>query len=84
MHLDAVQQMRRAAQAEFSDLPRMLSHGHTLSPYLVLNVNRSNVVHDTLEQVEGRHRGWGEGLEVSGEVCVCQKYWDGSCCDGQG
>ena len=61
MHLDALQQMRRAAQAEFSDLPRMLSLGHTLSPYLVLNVNRSNVVHDTLEQVKGMDMGWGEG-----------------------
>ena len=59
MHLDAVQQMRRAAQAEF-DIPRLFSHGQPLSPYLVLNVNRSNVVHDTLEQVKGMD-SWGEG-----------------------
>lgn len=52
MHLDAVQQMQRAAQAELNDVRRLLSGG--LSPYLVLNVNRSNVVHDTLEQVQPR------------------------------
>ena len=68
MHLDAVQQMRRAAQAEFADLPRMLSHRHSPSPYLVLNVNRSNVVHDTLEQVKGMGRGDGV---CEREICCC-------------
>ena len=59
MHLDAVQQMRRAAQAEYADLNRIMARGQRPSPYLILNVTRSNVVHDTLEQVGTRVRGVG-------------------------